>query len=170
MLRIKYIRKKNRQYVDQQGIFQTYNISGCCFIVKTEVLKELGYFNEQYFFCPEDIELSTIANAQGKKCYLNSSLILHHKQGSTFSMTSTATFPAMYKGFQHFYSKIFQIPKVSISFILLFSLIKFWIFWSLQLTENGKINRKRYSNAIVALFLDKTPKEVFIEYFRKIKK
>ncbi len=170
LFRIKYIRRKNKIFVDQQGNFQTYNVAGCCFMVKTKILKELDYFNENYFFCPEDIELSTKANKQGKKCFVNSSLIIYHRQGSTSSLTSIATFPAMYKGYQLFYSNLFRLPKAITTIILVVGLTKYWIYWSLQSTVNSSINKKKYSNAIRSLFIKKSPKEIFIKYFQSISK
>jgi GT2 family glycosyltransferase len=134
-------------------------------MVKTNVLKELGYFNEEYFFCPEDIELSTIANKKGKKCYVNSNIIIYHRQGSTSTLTSLATFPSMYKGFSIFYKKYFKRYQIFVDFILIISLARNYIFWMIK---NNEINKLRNKNSIKALFMQKTTKEIFKEFYNEI--
>ena len=38
-----------------KGLFRTFNVSGAAFLIKTAIFKELGWFDERYFFTPEDI-------------------------------------------------------------------------------------------------------------------
>ena len=86
------------KYINQKGVFRTYNIMGAAVMVKTNVLKELGFFDENYFFCPEDIALSTLANRSGYHCYVNENISIYHIQGNTSSNIEVATAPAMKKG------------------------------------------------------------------------
>jgi GT2 family glycosyltransferase len=165
LFRLNYYSKNDLKYINKKGIFQTYNVDGCAFMVKTNVIQELGYFNEEYFFCPEDLELSTIANMRGYKCYVNSNDVIHHLRGETFGRISTAVYPAMQKGMLNFYSKYSKCPKTILKLILLIGLLKFWIYWSFQFNEKSGLQKIRYCNAINSIFSNKTPKELFIKYY-----
>ena len=46
-------------YTNRIGIFRTYNLVGAAFMIKTDIFRQMGFFDEYYFFCPEDIALST---------------------------------------------------------------------------------------------------------------
>jgi GT2 family glycosyltransferase len=162
---ITHTRKQNRKYIDQEGIFQTYNIAGCAFMVKTEVLSKLGFFNEDYFFTPEDIELSTLANSRGYSCYVSSSDIVYHKQGTTFRKTIVATFPAMQKGLLLFHSRYTRWPQILLKMITLIGLINRLIYWSLRCSTDAQVHRKRYRNAIGSILTTETPKEIFLKYY-----
>ena len=86
------------EYVNQKGIFKTYNCTGACFLVKTKVLQALDYFDEYYFFMPEDLALSTLANKRGYNLYVDSNITLYHLQQQTGSKVKVATLPAARKG------------------------------------------------------------------------
>ena len=47
------------------GLFQTYTLNGACFLIKTDVFRKLGWFDERFFFTPEDIALGHALNAAG---------------------------------------------------------------------------------------------------------
>ena len=51
-------KKMVEKYCNKEGIFQTYNIIGAGFLIKTDVFRKVGWFDERFFFCPEDIALS----------------------------------------------------------------------------------------------------------------
>ena len=41
----------------QEGLFQTWTLNGACFMIRTDVFREAGWFDETYTFTPEDIAL-----------------------------------------------------------------------------------------------------------------
>lgn len=89
------------KWVRDEGFFQTYNILGAAFLIKTDVFREIGYFDEKYFYGPEDRALSTLLNQRGHKCYVDSEIKLYHIGGGTAgakSRTACATRPANRKG------------------------------------------------------------------------
>ena len=47
-------------YTHGKGLFQSYNIVGASFMIRTDIFRQMGWFDEYYFFCPEDIALSSI--------------------------------------------------------------------------------------------------------------
>lgn len=64
-----------------KGIFKTSNISGAAFLIKTNVFRNMGFFDETYFFCPEDIALSTKMRKNGYYCFVDADVPLTHYEG-----------------------------------------------------------------------------------------
>jgi len=157
--------------INKKGIFLTYNIVGAAFLIKTEIFRKLGWFNEYYFFCPEDIELSTRVNLLGYKCYVDANVELYHLEGGTASLIKAATMPAGMKGSISFYSHnnifIKYIIYIFIFIIKTFKII-YWFFKSKSLKRTIFIQANK--NCIESLFLKLTPKEIFIKYYSRLKK
>ena len=57
MLRLYNEQNSKSKLINQQGVFETGTVVGAYFLIKTSIFKEIGFFNEKYFFCPEDIEV-----------------------------------------------------------------------------------------------------------------
>jgi GT2 family glycosyltransferase len=172
LLTLPFIReqKLKSKYTHQKGIFQSFNLVGAAFMAKTDVLKNLGFFDERYFFCPEDIALSTLANIRGYKCYVNDSIFIVHNEGGTASRIQTATYPAMIKGNILFYGD--NIYKNIFITVIVFIQVVMRLMYSMVniFSKDRAINMTKYKNALVALFTNKTPKEIFIEYYTIVKK
>lgn len=72
-------------YRGKTGIYDIENISGAAFMIKTEVFKTLGWFEETYFFSPEDFALSTLARKKASEfariqmCILRTLQVEHHQ-------------------------------------------------------------------------------------------
>ena len=161
--------KVKSKYINQKGIFQSYNIVGAAFMVKTDILKELNYFDETYFFCPEDIALSTLANKKGYLCFVNEYVTLIHLEGGTASTIQTATQPAIYKGMILFLGSN-NLKKILITGIVFLEILIKRFYWCLNLSANNRtLNLKVLENSFNILFSKKTTKEIFIQYYNKIK-
>lgn len=162
-LKINYKLNKN-QYVDQKGIFKTFNICGAAFMIRTEKFKQLGYFDEQYFFTPEDIALSTLANQKKFYCYVNENVTIIHKQGESSNKLISAIYPSIAKGNIQFYGNSF-LNKVIIR-LMVFSL---YLFKSiLYFIVNEKEKSKANYNAAMVIFLNKSAKDVFLHFYNKL--
>jgi len=161
--------KTKSKYINQNGIFQSYNVTGAAFMVKTRVLKELGYFDESYFFCPEDIALSTLANKNGYKCFVNESVTLVHLEGGTAKNLQSATYLAALKGMTIFLGNTF-FKKMLIHGIIIFEFSFKLIYWALNISsQNRKPNLEKCCNSLIVLFLNNTPKEIFSKHYYNIK-
>ena len=156
---------KENEFANKKGIFKTYNICGACFLIKTDVFRELGFFDEYYFFCPEDIAFSTLANEKGYSVYTNADVSLYHLQGKTSSKVKPATLPAERKGCIKFFSK---------GNLLLYYLLATYVFllcafkclcYTIKLNE---IDRVANRNCMASIFSSKTPKEIFTKYYLKL--
>lgn len=163
--------KKDLSYINGKGIFQTYNISGCVFLIKMEIFKAEGFFDEQYFFGPEDIALSTQLNKKGYKCYVDSDVKITHLQGATFGKTSLATYPAAVMGrliliCGNSLLKWF-VARCCYTLVLMFTIVLYSIIEIFRKNEMRTIKRKRYRNLLSVLWTNKTPKEVFKMFYGK---
>lgn len=158
--------EKYSKYINKKGIFMTFNIVGAAFMIKTSIMKELGYFDETYFFCPEDIALSTKANELGYHCYVNSDAKMFHIEGGTSCNMRTVTIPVLKKGSQIFYGRHSAFHRILMSILIVFdSIIRIFIS---PFMHNSIMREKISLRTINAIFSDKTPKELFIRYYKKI--
>jgi len=66
-------------------------LSGCCMLVRTKVIKEIGgAFDEDYFMYCEDVDLCyRIQKAGYKNIYFPEAILIHYKGESTRKMTLT---------------------------------------------------------------------------------
>jgi GT2 family glycosyltransferase len=97
-----FSRKKD---IFNEHFVKTVNITGACFIIKTEVLKTLEYFDEDYFFVPEDIALSTKAYKLGYKSYVNLNAKVYHIHASSSTKISQIILPVISSGIYLFFYK-----------------------------------------------------------------
>lgn len=158
------------KYVNQQGLFQTYNVHGACFLIRTNIFAHVGWFDERFFFCPEDIALSTNINKEGYKCYVDSNISIYHTGGGTWSKTIIATKPASAKGDYIFYGTNW-IKKV---IFLIISTIRYggcMLYWFVKMVggvnNHKKVMMEANMNAVYALYCKLTPKELFVKFYKK---
>lgn len=169
------IKHIDSQYRERSDIFKTYNLMGAAFLIKTTLFESVGWFDEYYFFCPEDIVLSTTLNKLGYSCFVNGNITIYHIQGgSSFSIMQTATEPAHVKGSIFFYSDNSYIKKIVLSCCQivrsLFRAVIWKIIFYVKKDDNANIKVQAYLNVIAGILSSKTPKELFIKYYKKIKK
>ena len=165
-------KRNGGKYSNQTGVFETYNIIGAAFLIKNEIFKEYDFFDERYFFCPEDIALSTSLNKTGFKCYVDSNLeIIHYEGGSgiqNVSKLKMATNPAGEKGTIIFLSDgNVLINNILSCFSALLSLLRAIKYKakSKKHMDDNYILFKANLNTCFAVFSSKTPKEIFQKYY-----
>ncbi len=165
--------KNGGKYINQKGIFKTYNIIGAAFLIKTEIFRRYNFFDEYYYFCPEDIAFSTLLNKAGYHCYVNSNTnIIHFGGGSgnkKVSKIKMATMPAGEKGSLRFFSNgnIVKYFLLGI-FVIIISMIKsiYYKLKSKHYMDDFYIIYKANKNVACSLLSSKTPKEIFIKYYK----
>lgn len=162
------------QYIDRNGIFETYNIMGAAFLIKTDVFEKIGFFDEYYFFCPEDIAVSTLLRKKGYKCFVDADVTQYHIQGGTWSIMQTATSPAQAKGVIAFYAENSIVKRLSLNSLYVIRSFLRACAWALiycfNHNDKSKYKMMVYVNTIYAVFSNKSPKELFIKFYEKIKK
>ena len=163
--------EQSSKYVNGTGLFQTYNISGAAFFIRTQIFKKLGWFDERYFFCPEDIALSTKANKLGYKVFVDADAQLTHFGGGTWSKTIIATKPAAVKGGMYFYAgenKVLKLLYVMVELLVHFNRLLYWVLFGFFKDKDHRFTMiTANKNALAALLSRKTPKELFTKYFQK---
>ena len=157
------------KYENQDGIFQSYNLSGAAFLIKTVDFEEMGWFDEYYYFCPEDVALSDGLNKKGKKCYVDANNILYHIGGNTASKVQMATIPAVNKGGLVFYSRgrkwAYWIMGIHIFMVRAILSIVYRI-EMLFGNEHATILYYGSINVCKTILSKKTPKEIFISIYK----
>lgn len=166
---------KQAKYINQSGVFLTKQILGAGFMIRTDLFKQIGWFDERYFFAPEDLEVARQIERKGFKCYVNSEAEIYHFEGMTsrsLSMVSTATKPASVLGTIIYYGEesLFWREVIRIHEFL-GSLLR--CVYHLIMAKRRSVNSNYhnvwtigYWNAAKACFCNKTPKEVFIHYYK----
>lgn len=166
---VNYVRQQWHCYKEPtdngSGLFRTFNISGAAFLIRTEVFRNLGWFDERYYFTPEDIALSTLARRRGYSVWCDSEAEVIHKWRTTASRIAPAVRPAAVRG-----SLIFFSDGSSLRYLLLAlgvwpaemgKRIKAWL-----QGRTGEL--KTYRNITRSIFTHRTPKEIFIRYFHEL--
>lgn len=172
-----YDEQKDKKWINKEGLFRSYNLVGAAFMIKTDLFRKIGWFDEYFFFCPEDIKVGEVLNKLGYECWVDSEIVLIHKEGqsshSGMKKTQLATTPASVKGCIRFYSdnKLYKkIVIVPLTFI--YHLCKAVAFSLKGLTvsrPNGySIKAKASWNTLRYSFGNKTPKEIFIKIYQNL--
>ena len=136
-------------------LFKTYTLNGACFLIKSEIFKGMGGFDERYFFTPEDIALGHRLNGMGYRVWADSRVNITHLAGGTVSGWEQAIKPARVRGSMIFYGE----PGWLKNFI-----------WCVEACRWLKNRKKNPAAALVARNVMKTvksketPKEIFIKF------
>lgn len=167
----------DKNWVNKKGLFRSYNLVGAAFLIRTDIFKNIGWFDEYYFFCPEDIKVGTELNKLGYECWVDSNVILFHYEGGSSrtkcNKTQMATTPAAIKGSIHYYSEGRSYRLVILTFISFFINIIRLIVYTIKGTSQSKPNNYLYRaramfNTLRYSYGGKSPKEIFISIFTKI--
>ncbi len=137
-------------------LLQTYTLNGACFLIKTAVFRKMGWFDERYFFTPEDIALGHALNDAGYSVWVHPQVCITHLAGGSVSAMEQAIKPARVRGSLVFYGE----PLWLKCFV-----------WSVELARYVKnsilrreVNKKTARNVMHAVFSKQTPKEIFLKF------
>ena len=166
-----------KEHENRKGIFKSYEIVGAYFLIKRELFEKIGWFDERYFFCPEDVAVSYNLRKLGYDAYVDADVSIIHYEGMTgrnYSLTKTATRPAGTKGAVIFYGKGNVLLQIFLELLTFLITIPTWCYHFL----NGKLSPTPNANSVLALgdrnilesiLTTQTPKEIFIKYYSKLK-
>jgi len=88
----------------KEGLFRTWTVNGACFLIKTAVFREAGWFDEIYTFTPEDIAIGHKVNQMGYSVWADADVSITHLAGGTVSRLEAAIKPTRVRGALQFYS------------------------------------------------------------------
>lgn len=164
-----------KKYFDQVGLFKSWNIIGAAFLIKTDLFRNMGWFDERFFFCPEDIALSEGLNKKGYECWADADVSLIHYEGMSgkgTSMMQTATKPAGDIGSIIFLAGGNKFKEIFIRFEFLFESLFRIIFHRCHFLFSKSVFHKvmaiSYAHSFYSILSFKTPKEVFIRYYNEL--
>lgn len=89
----------------QQGLFRTWTLNGACFLIRTGVFREAGWFDETYTFTPEDIAIGHKLNEMGYTVWADADAVITHLAGGTVSALEPVIKPVRVRGALLFYSR-----------------------------------------------------------------
>ena len=169
--------KKDRTYVNKEGLFKTYNILGAAFLIRTDLFKSMGWFDEYYFFCPEDIALSTQLNINGYSCYVDADTAIYHYEGmsnKSISYIQTATMPASKRGELHFFSAGNPFYEFFLRLITFIGIGLNFLVHRIKGLRHKRPNSYYILsigdlNTLKSLFSNRTPIEIFVKYYSELK-
>lgn len=170
--------QNDKQWINKEGLFRSYNLVGAACLIRTEIFRKIGWFDEYYFFCPEDIKVGTLLNKIGYQCWVDADVVLYHYEGGSsrtkLNKIQLATSPAAIKGSIHFYSEGIWYRILLLSFVSFFVSITRLIILSFKGSIQCKPNNDIYK-AKSALYVikyaygNKTPKDIFTKIYTRIK-
>ena len=138
------------------SVVRTYTLNGACFLIKTAVFRKMGWFDERYFFTPEDIALGHALNNAGYSVWVHPEVCITHLAGGSVSAMEQAIKPARVRGSLIFYGE----PLWLKCFI-----------WCVELARYVKnsllcrnVNKITARNVMKTVFSKQTPKEIFIRF------
>ena len=158
------------KYENNSGIYKTYNVSGAAFLIYSDIFEKVGFFDEKFFFCPEDIALSTLLNKKGFHCYVDSSVKIIHYEGISSHKTDLfyATTSAAYLGDSYYFGTN-TIRRSIILMLWMFKVMVFKILRVFHCTTHVTDYLYIYKQVLKSYIKNVTPKVLFIEEYNKVK-
>lgn len=128
----KIFTKYHMSYKDLSTIHEVDAATGACMIMKNDVLKRIGYFDEQFFMYSEDMDLCRRFRESGYKIFFYPDVkIIHHKYKSGLcskdKITKKKISNHFYNSFLLYYDKYYKTKfyhKIMRLFVKLFIFIK----------------------------------------------
>ena len=150
-------------------VFRTSNITGAAFLIRTDLFRELGWFDETYFFTPEDIALSTLARKNGYGVYVDRAVAITHKWRTTATRISPAIRPAAVRGSLLFFSGGSRLKYGLLALPVWLAEFSKRTKAALKLrrdpSEANRIAWETFRNITRSIFTCRSPKEIFIRYY-----
>lgn len=151
------------------SVYRTSNITGACFLIKRNIFEELGWFDEIYFFTPEDIALSTLAWERSYTVWVDAGVSITHKWKTTASRISPAIRPAAVKGSLIFFGRKSMGRRFRLSLTVWCAeyskRVKAAIRYRRNPTEENRIKLLTFKHITAEIFSGNTPKEIFKKYY-----
>lgn len=168
----------------QDGVFRTYTLNGACFLARTSVFRECGWFDETYTFTPEDIALGMLFNRRGYEVYADADTLITHIANATASRLEAAIKPTRVKGSLILYSSLRHLDSpqgtsgICIPKYLAMGCV-IWIYEALRglkylfcdtsgdtdRSRRNRIMKETAANVRANIFTRKSPKEIFTELY-----
>ena len=158
----------------KEGLFRTWTVNGACFLVRTDVFRQAGWFDETYTFTPEDIAIGHKINEMGYTVWSDADVEITHLAGGTVSRMEAAIKPTRVRGALQFYT-----GGSPLKYALLGAFV-----WSVEALRRLKylfadrsdpqshaaIMYATSGNVMRSVFTRRTAKEIFTELYLQVVK
>ncbi|MBO6238113.1 MAG: glycosyltransferase family 2 protein [Bacteroidales bacterium] len=151
---------RSTRWTMQEGLFRTYTLNGACFLIRTDIFREAGWFDERFFFTPEDIALGDLLNRRGRSVWTDADVSITHVAGGSVSALEAAIKPARVRGSLLFYGE----PLLLKLFICCFEALRVCKYAFLPRTPRNTLMRRTAVNVLHTVFSGLSPKEIFIRF------
>lgn len=156
----------------QEGLFRTWTVNGACFLIRTDVFRAAGWFDETYTFTPEDIAIGQKINEMGYTVWTDADVEITHLAGGTVSRMEAAIKPTRVRGALQFYS-----GGSKLKYALLGSFV--WCVEALRRlkyifadrsdpSSHAAIMYATAGNVMRSIFTRRTSKEIFTELYQQV--
>ena len=157
----------------QDGLFRTWTVNGACFLVKTEVFRAAGWFDETYTFTPEDIAIGHRINDMGYTVWADADVEITHLAGGTVSCLEAAIKPTRVRGALQFYSggnplKYFLLGSF-VWCVEALRRLKYLFADKSDPASRASIMDSTARNVMRSIFTKRTSKEIFTHLYHEIK-
>lgn len=118
-----YLNKFSLYHLDKNIVHNTYGLSGCCMMIRKDVLKEIGLLDESFFLYQEDTDLCLrVKSKNWEVIYYPKAIITHFKGSSTnkrLIKTNYYFFISMIKFFIKYYFDRYNLIQRLVFYILI---------------------------------------------------
>ena len=159
--------------INGRKLFRSWNITGAAFLIRTGLFQDLGWFDERFFFTPEDIALGSLACRKGCSLYVDASVQVVHKWRTTASRMMRAIRPAAVRGsllhFSGFNQCRYLLLAVPVWLAEAGKRAKAAIVQLLRPSPARRTELLTYRNITRSIFTRRSPKEIFTKYYKELK-
>lgn len=162
---------KKTRWTMQEGLFRTWTLNGACFLIRTDVFRSTGWFDETFTFTPEDIALGHRLNDLGYGVYADADVTITHLAGGTVSRWEPAIKPTRVRGAVLFYGKTKAIRFLLGCYVWLIEALRsIRYFFSDRRDPAGRnaIMLATARNVMRTAFSRRTTKEIFTEFYNAL--
>ena len=152
----------------RKGLFRTWTLNGACFLARTEAFRKAGWFDERFFFTPEDIALGQRFNELGYEVWADADTLIVHKAGGTVGPMEAAIKPARVRGAMLYYAGDSKWRRAVLGgFIYVVESLRCFKYIIVGHKKGRKeLMYRTARNVRESVFSEESPKEIFARYAR----
>ena len=158
----------------KEGLFRTWTVNGACFLVRTDVFRQAGWFDETYTFTPEDIAIGHKINEMGYTVWSDADVEITHLAGGTVSRMEAAIKPTRVRGALQFYSGgsplKYALLGAFVWSVEAFRRLKYLFADRSAPQSHAAIMYATSGNVMRSVFTRRTAKEIFTELYLQVVK
>jgi len=169
---LKFFFPRIRNYsvnINDKSIDNVEVVYGCCFLIRTAIFSDMGFFDERFFFGPEDVALCMKMRDHGHKICVNKNIKITHYHYSRTTIVRSAVTPATYKGTVILISDRSRLLAIIYVVAMFFkSFLRFFTTFLMKNAMHRRIIRTQSINMMRASISCDTPKDIFIRFSREL--